>query len=113
MRTDHWRYIRYADGSEELYDHRNDPYEWTNLATRPETADQRQQLATFLPTRNVPDAKQNQPAAAGKAGTKAKAAAKENPQRKLLIPSQVRIRHPIGKTCQQIKTSPVDRMSCG
>lgn len=27
-----WRYIRYRDGSEELYDHRRDPYEWTNLS---------------------------------------------------------------------------------
>jgi arylsulfatase A-like enzyme len=26
------RYIHYADGSEELYDISNDPYEWTNLA---------------------------------------------------------------------------------
>ena len=27
-----WRYIRYADGGEELYDIRKDPYEWSNLA---------------------------------------------------------------------------------
>ena len=27
-----WRYIRYAGGGEELYDIRNDPYEWSNLA---------------------------------------------------------------------------------
>tara|TARA_Y100001934_G_scaffold80097_1_gene99506 strand:- start:943 stop:2679 length:1737 start_codon:yes stop_codon:yes gene_type:complete len=27
-----WRYIRYADGGEELYDIRKDPYEWINLA---------------------------------------------------------------------------------
>lgn len=32
VRTAHWRYIRYADGSEELYDHRSDPDEWRNLA---------------------------------------------------------------------------------
>jgi hypothetical protein len=25
-------YIQYADGSEELYDHKNDPHEWTNVA---------------------------------------------------------------------------------
>jgi arylsulfatase A-like enzyme len=31
-RTVDWRYIRYNDQSEELYDHRNDPYEWNNLA---------------------------------------------------------------------------------
>lgn len=32
VRSERWRYIRYADGSEELYDHENDPNEWTNLA---------------------------------------------------------------------------------
>lgn len=30
-RSRHYRYIRYADGSEELYDHRVDPNEWHNL----------------------------------------------------------------------------------
>lgn len=32
VRSERWRYIRYADGAEELYDHRRDPNEWTNLA---------------------------------------------------------------------------------
>lgn len=36
VRTRDWRYIRYADGSEELYDMRNDPREWTNLAAAPD-----------------------------------------------------------------------------
>jgi hypothetical protein len=31
-RTTPWRLTRYRDGTEELYDHRVDPYEWTNLA---------------------------------------------------------------------------------
>jgi len=35
VRTERWRYIRYADGSEELYDMRSDPNEWTNLAHDP------------------------------------------------------------------------------
>lgn len=30
-----WRYIRYGDGQEELYDHNNDPHEWDNLARDP------------------------------------------------------------------------------
>jgi arylsulfatase A-like enzyme len=34
VRTERWRYIRYADGSEELYDMRADPNEWTNLASQ-------------------------------------------------------------------------------
>jgi arylsulfatase A-like enzyme len=32
VRTEKWRYIRYSDGSEELYNRDNDPYEWDNLA---------------------------------------------------------------------------------
>jgi arylsulfatase A-like enzyme len=32
VRTEHHRYIRYADGSEELYDLRRDPNEWKNIA---------------------------------------------------------------------------------
>ncbi|MFP6584398.1 MAG: sulfatase [Candidatus Hydrogenedentota bacterium] len=36
IRTKRWRYIRYADGSEELYDHDSDPNEWENLANREE-----------------------------------------------------------------------------
>lgn len=32
VRTERWRYIRYADGAEELYDHRNDRHERDNLA---------------------------------------------------------------------------------
>jgi len=32
VRSERWRYIRYHDGTEELYDHQNDPGEWTNLA---------------------------------------------------------------------------------
>ena len=29
--SERYRYIRYEDGSEELYDHQKDPHEWTNL----------------------------------------------------------------------------------
>ena len=32
IRTETWRYTRYSDGGEELYDEVNDPYEWINLA---------------------------------------------------------------------------------
>ena len=31
IRSGQWRYTRYRDGSEELYDHHSDPHEWTNL----------------------------------------------------------------------------------
>lgn len=45
-----WRYIRYADGSEELYDHETDPHEWTNLAAKPELAAEKTRLAASFPT---------------------------------------------------------------
>lgn len=35
IRTQRWRYVRYADGSEELYDHQTDPHEWHNLVGQP------------------------------------------------------------------------------
>jgi arylsulfatase A-like enzyme len=35
LRSGHWRYTRYHDGSEELYDQSSDPNEWTNLAGNP------------------------------------------------------------------------------
>jgi len=38
VRSENWRYIRYADGSEELYDMRKDPAEWTSLAGDPKNA---------------------------------------------------------------------------
>ncbi|MEK6249449.1 MAG: sulfatase-like hydrolase/transferase, partial [Planctomycetales bacterium] len=34
IRSEHYRYIHYADGSEELYDLRNDPQEWNNMADK-------------------------------------------------------------------------------
>ncbi len=54
VRTEHWRYIRYADGSEELYDHQSDPNEWSNLAGDPHHLPTRRALQTWLPTRNEP-----------------------------------------------------------
>lgn len=48
-----WRYIHYEDGTEELYDERKDPNEWTNLAGKPELADVKKRLAAFLPKKNA------------------------------------------------------------
>jgi arylsulfatase A-like enzyme len=52
VRTEKWRYIRYADGGEELYDETKDPYEWTNLAGKPEFDSVKKELARHLPATN-------------------------------------------------------------
>ena len=49
IRTLNWRYIRYEDGSEELYDHRSDPNEWTNLAQVPDHKDVKIRLMNLIP----------------------------------------------------------------
>ncbi len=59
IRTDRWRYIRYANGDEELYDHQNDEYEWTNLASKPELAALKSELAKRFPTINIPPVQGN------------------------------------------------------
>ena len=54
VRSEDFRYTRYADGSEELYDHRVDPAEWTNLADDPRHAAVKAALAAWLPESDAP-----------------------------------------------------------
>ncbi len=61
VRSEGWRYIRYANGDEELYDEAKDPNEWTNLAAKPELAARKAELATFLPKSNAPDPSERAP----------------------------------------------------
>jgi len=56
IRSEKWRYIRYADGSEELYDMVNDPNEWHNLADKPEHAAVIAEHKKWLPQIDVPPA---------------------------------------------------------
>jgi len=49
LRSERYRYIRYPDGGEELYDHETDRHEWFNVATRPEFAAVKEELAKYLP----------------------------------------------------------------
>ena len=53
LRSERWRYIRYSDGGEELYDHDADPNEWTNLAKKPEFAPVKKELSVHFPKTNV------------------------------------------------------------
>jgi arylsulfatase A-like enzyme len=56
VRSEHWRYIRYANGAEELYDLRSDPNEWTNLVHRAEFKNVVAEHARWLPVMNLPPA---------------------------------------------------------
>ncbi|CAN5279407.1 hypothetical protein BH11PLA2_BH11PLA2_31130 [soil metagenome] len=49
-----YHYIRYADGSEELYDHRNDSREYVNLAKQPEMKPVKERLAAEIPSKWIP-----------------------------------------------------------
>ena len=49
-RNARYHYIRYADGSEELYDHQNDPNEFTNQASNPAYGAAKTTMRGFLPT---------------------------------------------------------------
>ncbi|HEX2474169.1 MAG TPA: sulfatase [Lacipirellulaceae bacterium] len=55
VRSVQYRYIRYANGDEELYDEKADPYEWTNLAANPELGSVKADLARWMPKENKPD----------------------------------------------------------
>jgi choline-sulfatase len=55
VRTERWRYIRYIDGTEELYDHDNDELEWYNLAGNPKHTDLKAELARWMPKVDAPD----------------------------------------------------------
>lgn len=56
IRSERWRYIRYADGSAELYDMEKDANEWTNLAGQPEYAAVIAEHQKWLPAKDVPPA---------------------------------------------------------
>lgn len=68
VRSEGWRYIRYANSEEELYDETNDPLEYTNLAANPTYASRKTELAKFLPKHDA----DNLPGAGGNGGKKKK-----------------------------------------
>ncbi len=56
IRSERWRYLHYADGSEELYDMVKDPNEWTNLAGQPAYAAVVREHKKWLPQIDLPPA---------------------------------------------------------
>mgnify|MGYP003326329051 CR=1 FL=1 len=56
VRSSLYRYIRYSDGTEELYDHSNDPNEWRNLAGKKEHNATMRELTRWIPKRFAADA---------------------------------------------------------
>jgi arylsulfatase A-like enzyme len=54
VRKEQWRYIRYHDGSEELYDVLKDPWNIDNLIGMPAYDEVAGQLSKYLPAREVP-----------------------------------------------------------
>lgn len=59
--TEKWRYIRYHDGGEELYDRKADPNEFRNLASEAQHLSVKQELAAAMPPQSAapkPDRKE-------------------------------------------------------
>ena len=52
VRSVRYRFIQYADGSEEFYDLQSDPNEWVNLASRSELNSLIESHRKFLPDEN-------------------------------------------------------------
>ena len=77
VRSEGWRYIRYMNGDEELYDETADPNEWKNLANDPAQAERKAAMAKFMPTQNKDDMNGN-PGSGGKGkGKEGKKAARK------------------------------------
>ncbi len=61
VRDERYRYVRYSDGGEELYDEQTDPDDFKNRAADPSLAPVKRRLAQSIPARSappVPDRKQ-------------------------------------------------------
>jgi arylsulfatase A-like enzyme len=80
-RDTRWRYIRYADGSEELYDHEKDPNEWTNLASEVGYSEIKARLSAVFPAEEAAPTS-GSPKASKAAPTKNKNKGKKQPKPK-------------------------------
>lgn len=57
LSDDRYRYIKYANGFEELYDLKNDPHEFTNLASHPDHSKILKGFSSQIPTDTAPNRK--------------------------------------------------------
>ena len=80
VRSRRWRYIRYLDGTEELYDHEKDEMEWTNLANNPKYKEVKAELAKWLPKINVPESPRDKGKKKRNSTKKGKTLRKANPK---------------------------------
>lgn len=72
VRDARYRYIRYADGSEELYDLETDPQEFANIANDPSLTEVKLRLATAMPSSELPAAQGKESGAKDKENGKGK-----------------------------------------
>lgn len=49
VRNERYRYLRYPDGTEELYDHKSDPYEFDNIAGKEGIQEIKEELSRVIP----------------------------------------------------------------
>ena len=54
VRTERFRYSQYPDGTEELYDHDKDPFEFNNVANEPDMKDIIEKMKLEIPTQWAP-----------------------------------------------------------
>jgi hypothetical protein len=54
VRSEKWRYIRYSDGTEELYDCIADPNEFRNLASQEKYSSLKTEFAQLMPKTSAP-----------------------------------------------------------
>jgi arylsulfatase A-like enzyme len=59
VQTERYRFYQYENGAMELYDHRQDPQEWTNLAATGEHRSLIRRLQRHLPGTNAPPSEHN------------------------------------------------------
>jgi choline-sulfatase len=55
LTSEYWKYIRFFDGSEELYNLKKDPFCWTNLAENKLYDQVKKELSEFFPVVNLPN----------------------------------------------------------